>query len=86
MSCAFIHGFGFQGVCILTDDAQYIYPFPVGGSLMVQILGSSSSSSPSEGEERKESGRVFVSDEKGGLSVSPIVVNSRKDVPDILKK
>ncbi|KAI8538212.1 hypothetical protein RHMOL_Rhmol09G0085000 [Rhododendron molle] len=58
----------------------------LGGSLMVQILGSSSSSLPSEGEERKESGRVFVSDEKGGLSVSPIVVNSRKDVPDVLKK
>ncbi|XP_058183529.1 uncharacterized protein LOC131301324 [Rhododendron vialii] len=58
----------------------------LGGSLMVQILGSSSSSLLSEGEEREESGRVFVSDEKGGLSASPIVVNSRKDVPDVLKK
>lgn len=59
---------------------------PVGGSLMVQILGSSSSILPIEVEERKQGDRVFVSDEKGGLSTSRIVVNSRKDVPDVLKK
>lgn len=58
----------------------------LGGSLMVQILGSSSSILPIEVEERKEGDRVFVSDEKGGLSTSPIGVNSRKDVPDVLKK
>lgn len=58
----------------------------LGGSLMVQILGSSSSILPIEVEERKEGDRVFVSDEKGGLSTSRIVVNSRKDVPDVLKK
>uniref|UniRef100_A0A5B6YQQ3 EamA domain-containing protein n=1 Tax=Davidia involucrata TaxID=16924 RepID=A0A5B6YQQ3_DAVIN len=59
----------------------------LGGSLTVQIFGSSSPSLSTEGEEsNKEGDHILVSDKQNGFSASPIVVSSRKDVPDLLKK
>ncbi|KAB1205732.1 hypothetical protein CJ030_MR7G028083 [Morella rubra] len=52
----------------------------LGGSLTVQIFGSSPRKS-SEDEERNENGDpVFASDKQDGLSSSPAIVNPRKDV------
>ncbi|XP_028097201.1 uncharacterized protein LOC114297053 isoform X1 [Camellia sinensis] len=58
----------------------------LGGSLMVQIFGSSSSSLSREGKDGKQGDHLLVSDKQSGFYSSPIVVSSRKDVPDILKK
>lgn len=52
----------------------------LGGSLTVQILGASS---PSLSREHKESSKIadlLVSEKQNGLSTSPIVVSSRKDI------
>jgi hypothetical protein len=60
----------------------------VGGSLMVQICGSSSSSSVS-GKDEVRSEKVdhlLVSDKQNDFSTSPVRVISKKDVPKILKK
>jgi hypothetical protein len=60
----------------------------VGGSLMVQICGSSSSSSVS-GKDEVRSEKVdhlLVSDKQNDFSTSPVRVISKKDVPQILKK
>jgi hypothetical protein len=57
-----------------------------GGSLTVQIFGSSPIRH-SEDEERSENGdKLFVSDKQNGLSTSAVIVSSRKDVPARLKK
>ncbi|XP_062171066.1 uncharacterized protein LOC133876834 isoform X2 [Alnus glutinosa] len=59
----------------------------LGGSLTVQIFGSSPPIRHSEDEERSENGdQLFVSDKQNGLSTSTVVVSSRKDVPPRLKK
>ncbi|KAF8378620.1 hypothetical protein HHK36_029967 [Tetracentron sinense] len=59
----------------------------LGGSLTVQIFGSSSPSKSSENEEKLSKGdHLLVSDKQNGFSTSPIVVSSRKNVPDVLKK
>lgn len=60
----------------------------LGGSLMVQICGSSSSSSVSGKDEvRSEKvDHVLVSDKQNDFSTSPVRVISKKDVPKILKK
>ncbi|XP_059655383.1 uncharacterized protein LOC132302517 [Cornus florida] len=57
----------------------------LGGSLTVQIFGSSSPSVSGDGEDNKGD-HLLVSDEQNGFSASPIVVSSRKDEPDLLKK
>ncbi|XP_018824708.1 uncharacterized protein LOC108994075 [Juglans regia] len=57
----------------------------LGGSLTVQMFGSSPRKSSDE--ERSENGdQLFVSDKKIFLSASPVIVGSRKDVPGQLKK
>lgn len=57
----------------------------LGGSLMVQILGSSSSGVSGKDETSSEKvDLLLVSDKQDGLSTSP--VSSRKDVSKILKK
>lgn len=54
------------------------------GSLTVQICGSSP---PYELEDDEEmSKNVLVSHEQSGLSSSPVVVSSKKDIPDLFKK
>ncbi|KAK3009023.1 hypothetical protein RJ639_014000, partial [Escallonia herrerae] len=60
----------------------------LGGSLTVQILGASSPtlSNKDEGSGKKGGDHLLVSDKSNGFSTSPVVVSSRKDVPDILKK
>lgn len=60
----------------------------LGGSLMVQICGSSSSSSVS-GKDEVRSEKVdhfLVSDKQNDFSTSPVRFISKKDVPKILKK
>ncbi|GMY18288.1 putative transporter [Fagus crenata] len=58
----------------------------LGGSLTVQIFGSSPIK-PSEDEEKSESGdALFVSDKQNSLSTSLVSVSRRKDVPGLLKK
>ncbi|KAF4402602.1 hypothetical protein G4B88_012387 [Cannabis sativa] len=56
----------------------------LGGSLSVQILGSFSSSSSKSGEDEKLD-MAQHSDKRKGLSASPIIVSSRKNVSDLLK-
>ncbi|KAF3969165.1 hypothetical protein CMV_007012 [Castanea mollissima] len=58
----------------------------LGGSLTVQIFGSSPIKA-SEDDEKSETGdRMFVTDKQNGISTSPVVVSSSKDVPGLLKK
>lgn len=58
----------------------------LGGSLTVQIFGSSPRK-PSEDEEKSESGdALFVSDKQNSLSTSLVSVSRRKDAPGLLKK
>ncbi|XP_052187672.1 uncharacterized protein LOC127798261 isoform X3 [Diospyros lotus] len=57
----------------------------LGGSLIVQIFGSSSTKLPKEGKDSRQRERLLVSDKLGCLS-SPVVVNSRKNAPDVLNK
>ncbi|XVF43617.1 hypothetical protein PTKIN_Ptkin02bG0054600 [Pterospermum kingtungense] len=59
----------------------------LGGSLTVQILGSSSPSKSSREEERsRKVDHLIVSEKQKGLSASPIIIKSRKHVPKIFKK
>nr|XP_034911172.1 uncharacterized protein LOC118046392 isoform X3 [Populus alba] len=59
----------------------------LGGSLMVQICGSSSSSVSGKDEVRSEKlDHLLVSDKQNDFSTSPVRVISKKDVPKILKK
>ncbi|KAJ1418425.1 EamA domain [Sesbania bispinosa] len=56
----------------------------LGGSLTVQIFGSSSHSK--EEQKRSQKGDdLMVSDKKNGLSTSPIILSSRKDASDFFK-
>nr|XP_023894619.1 uncharacterized protein LOC112006570 [Quercus suber]POE58240.1 putative transporter [Quercus suber] len=58
----------------------------LGGSLTVQIFGSSPREA-SEDDEKSETGdRMFVTDKQNGISTTPVVVSSSKDVPGLLKK
>ncbi|XP_043700920.1 uncharacterized protein LOC122651557 [Telopea speciosissima] len=60
----------------------------LGGSLTVQIFGSQTPARSKE-EDKQNSGQsdhLLISDKQNGLSTSPVVVRSRKRVPDILKK
>lgn len=61
----------------------------VGGSLIVQMFGSSPTKKPKEADEgNQKSNLLLVQHEqliKNGLSASPIVVRSTKDVVDISK-
>lgn len=59
----------------------------LGGSLTVQLFGSSFPSNSIKDEERsKKGGQVADIDKQNGLSTSPVVVSSREDVPNLLKK
>ncbi|XP_011038630.1 PREDICTED: uncharacterized protein LOC105135456 isoform X2 [Populus euphratica] len=61
--------------------------FVLGGSLMVQICGSSSSCVSGKDELRSEKvDHLLVSDKQNDFSTSPVRVISKKDVPKILKK
>lgn len=68
----------------MCDILWHLY---VGGSLTVQIFGASS---PTVSGERKRSNKngddFMVSDKQNTLSGYPIVVSSRKDDSNILKK
>lgn len=60
----------------------------LGGSLVVQIFGSSTAEEFIVAEESKEKGdllRVAVEHKQNGLSTSPLVVRSKKDLTDFLK-
>ncbi|PON66659.1 EamA domain containing protein [Trema orientale] len=57
----------------------------LGGSLTVQIFGSSPSKSCENESVDKKIDRSRVSDKRKGLAASPVVVKSRKDVSDLLK-
>ncbi|XP_010274721.1 PREDICTED: uncharacterized protein LOC104609967 [Nelumbo nucifera] len=56
------------------------------GSLTVQIMGSSPSESSEDQENIRRSDHLLVSDKRNGFSTSPVVVSTRKNVSDILKK
>ncbi|KAK9276045.1 hypothetical protein L1049_005576 [Liquidambar formosana] len=59
----------------------------LGGSLTVQIFGSSSPSKSIKDEESSnKDDHLLLSDKQKGFSTSPVVVSSRKDVTDLLKK
>ena len=59
----------------------------IGGSLMVQICGSSSFSVSGKDEVRSEKvDHLLVSDKQNDFSTSPVRVISEKDVPKIFKK
>lgn len=58
----------------------------VGGSLTVQIFGSlSSDKSLGDKNKRKKLEKPQVSEQQNNLSASPVIINSRKDVSDLLK-
>ncbi|KAD2804208.1 hypothetical protein R6Q59_030296 [Mikania micrantha] len=58
-----------------------------GGSLMVQIMGTSSPSSPATCDGSSKKHRVaLISDRPSALSASPVPVSSRKNVSDFLRK
>lgn len=57
----------------------------LGGSLTVQIFGSSPSKSCENESIDKKIDRSQVSDKRKGLAASPVVIKSRKDVSDLLK-
>ncbi|KAJ7942986.1 Drug/metabolite transporter protein [Quillaja saponaria] len=59
----------------------------LGGSLTVQIFGSSSpSKSLKDREESKENGNLLVADKQSSFSASPVIVSSRKDITNLPKK
>ncbi|KAL6186937.1 hypothetical protein ACLB2K_043055 [Fragaria x ananassa] len=59
----------------------------LGGSLTVQLFGSTSPAEPSKDElKAKKLTFPVVSDKHNGLSASPVVVSSRKDTPDLQNK
>ncbi|KAL5763279.1 hypothetical protein ACOSP7_019543 [Xanthoceras sorbifolium] len=58
----------------------------LGGSLTVQIFGSSSPSNSGEDEESKKGDHQLGLDKQNKFSASPVVVSSREDVPNLLKK
>lgn len=61
-------------------------PVFVGGSLTVQIFGSSPRKACEDDEKSETGDRMFVTDKQNGISTSPVVVSSSKDVPGLLKK
>ncbi|KAJ4974987.1 hypothetical protein NE237_008161 [Protea cynaroides] len=58
----------------------------LGGSLMVQILGSTTPASSKEKHNSGQGDHLLITDKRSGLSTSPVVVSSRKTVPDLLKE
>ncbi|KAI3466978.1 hypothetical protein Pfo_023641 [Paulownia fortunei] len=59
----------------------------LGGSLTVQIMGARSDSLSRECKSgNAESNDFLISDKKNSVSTSPVVVNSRKDSIDLIKK
>lgn len=61
--------------------------FSAGGSLTVQIFGSTSPAKPSKDEmDAKKLNIPVVSDKHNGLSASPVIVSSRKDIPNLRNK
>ncbi|KAI4357633.1 hypothetical protein L6164_001570 [Bauhinia variegata] len=59
----------------------------LGGSLTVQMFGSSSASESAEKQKTSKKGdNLLDSDKQNTLSTSPIVVSSREDVSDLLEK
>ena len=52
----------------------------------MQIFGSSSANNSGEDEESKKGDRQLGLDKQNKLSTSPVVVSSRDDVPNLLKK
>lgn len=59
----------------------------LGGSLTVQIFGSTSPAKPSKDEmDAKKLNIPVVSDKHNGLSASPVIVSSRKDIPNLRNK
>ncbi|KAF9592427.1 hypothetical protein IFM89_014917 [Coptis chinensis] len=58
----------------------------LGGSLTVQIFGSLSPTDYTEEQSRRPGAHLLISGKRNGLSASPIVVSSRKNVQDILNK
>ncbi|KAG8366732.1 hypothetical protein BUALT_Bualt17G0110000 [Buddleja alternifolia] len=59
----------------------------LGGSLTVQIMGAASDSSSRERKSvNAETNDFLISDNQNNISTSPIVVSSRKDSSDLIKK
>ncbi|XP_062111131.1 uncharacterized protein LOC133822715 [Humulus lupulus] len=57
----------------------------LGGSLTMQILGSFPSKSDEDESIDEKLDMAQLSDKRNGLSASPVIVSSRKDVSDLLK-
>lgn len=55
----------------------------VGGSLTVQIFGSSSPNKSREEECNEKDDHLLVPDKQSGFSTSPVVAKFRKDASDI---
>lgn len=64
-------------------SSNWAFSYGTGGSLTVQIWGSSPEK---PGIEEESSGQIQVSGERDKFLVSTVVVSSRKDVSDLLKK
>ncbi|OWM86194.1 hypothetical protein CDL15_Pgr011018 [Punica granatum] len=62
--------------------------FVLGGSLMVQIYGSSTPKKLNEGNNmnRNSNNQLLVTKDRSGFSSSPVIVRSKKDFPDLLNK
>lgn len=58
----------------------------LGGSLTVQLFGSSCPDSSEDAKRSDKSDQLLVPDKTNGLSPSPVMVSRRKDFPDISKK
>lgn len=65
-------------------DFKFIFNVSVGGSLAVQIFGTSSKSKREEKRSKKDDD-LMISDQKKGLSTSTIIISPRKDASDIFK-
>ncbi|XP_022776425.1 uncharacterized protein LOC111318054 [Durio zibethinus] len=58
----------------------------LGGSLTVQIFGSSSPAKSCEEKRSRKVDHVIISEKQNGFSASPVIISSRKDMPKHFKK
>ncbi|XVE74687.1 hypothetical protein DITRI_Ditri12bG0037300 [Diplodiscus trichospermus] len=90
------------GLCLWVEDAGFAWfllgerwgvtgwigaALVLGGSLTVQIFGSSSpSKSTCEEERNREADHLIVSEKQNGFSASGVIIGARKDMPKLFKK
>lgn len=73
--------------CFPYAFSRLVLVLSAGGSLTVQIFGSTSpAKSYKEEKDSKKLDYPVVSDKHNRLSASPVTVSSRKDIPDMLNK